>query len=154
MNQVPAQNAAVDEESGLTRRSLLLSVLILWTAGSTIRWRGINSWADSIDPGKDAMDWLYKVTGQREAVIRLGKAYLSLHAAEREPNRLLHLIDRALVSEQRRDMQFQETSPSIDALIELVRNEYRLDNVVDLNGWVVSRTEARLYALVAALQGE
>lgn len=90
-------------------------------------------------------DWLLDAHN-RQAVARLGNAYLAAHAAQRDAGVLIDAIDRALAS--------TAAAPAVPAdsavlLQQRVRHEYTRGEVVRVSGWVLSVTEARLYALVA-----
>jgi hypothetical protein len=86
-------------------------------------------------------------------VIRLGKAYLTTHSDEQDGDELLRLIDEAL--SQLPDLDTSQSMQPNQIAMELkrlVRTEYINDAVLNMEGWILSRTEARLYALFAVLQ--
>jgi hypothetical protein len=129
---------------GLTRRSFLLmagaggAAAAVWLGG-----RHRSAMAKSMDSGWP--EWLLDASN-REAVQRLGNAYRAAHASEREASVLLDRIDHALAV-----AAATESSPKDPAVLlqGRVRHEYAWGEVVRVDGWVLSVTEARLYALVA-----
>ncbi len=127
------------------RRAFLKSILATWAASCVFPWQ--HAWASDAPPTSDWPVWLQNITGQREATIRLGRAYLESHPAEQEPDHLLSLIDQALVKLPDIDhKQLNDSTRIAEALKRLVRAEYINDDVVNPLGWVLSVTEARLYA--------
>jgi len=134
--------------SGLTRRALLKSLLVSWTATCAMPWQPALAGTEPISDHQP--DWLPLITGQREAVLRLGSLYLEAHAEEQDRERLLASVDQALAELQGDGAKSPENSSEVvSALKRIVRDEYIQDRVTPLQGWVVSLTEARLYALVA-----
>ena len=87
-------------------------------------------------------------------MLRLGRAYLDAHASERDTERLLAWVDQALDGQQGQDTEpTEDSSQMVTALKRVVGDEYARDQVTLLQGWVVSLTEARLYALAAMYYG-
>lgn len=147
MNPSPTHQASV---ALLTRRALLKRLLATWAATCAIPWQVTP--ADTESTSRRQPAWLPRITGQRDAVLRLGRAYLETHTAEKDTEQLLASVDRALASLQGANSQpTQDISQTIAALQRIVRDEYIRDQVTALQGWVVSLTEARLYALAALL---
>ena len=72
----------------------------------------------------------------------VGEAYLHRYPGERSRTRLLGAL-------QPRDGLAKGSAgvPTPQVLSRLVTQDFSTDNVVYLNGWVLSRTEARLAAL-------
>lgn len=79
---------------------------------------------------------------------RLGRRYLALAPAEADPGRLLHALskdhaDLAAASRTGADIE-------IRAILGRCRQrDFAAGNTVLVDGWILSRTEARLCALVA-----
>jgi len=69
----------------------------------------------------------------------IGEAYLTQFHHERSVDILLSKIRESLQS----DSQHIEK----DALLDLIRLDFELGNIVNLHGWLLSETEARLCAL-------
>ena len=80
---------------------------------------------------------------------RLGRGYLELHPEEGDANRLVAEIEAAIAVYG--PIEPRDTDPDrITATLQrVVRGDYVRDQVVAVSGWVLSRTEARLYALVS-----
>ena len=78
-----------------------------------------------------------------DAACRLGRAYLESRLPEADPVALLERLDVG--------------GPSAAAVATTVagriREEFRVGDVVDVEGWQLSTTEARVYAAVALRQG-
>lgn len=79
--------------------------------------------------------------GDPAALGRLGGIYLASHPAEREAGRLSRLIlsDRA--------------APVESGLIESIASDWSRHDVTLVDGWVLSRTEARICAAVHLMGG-
>ena len=99
-------------------------------------------------PGSQAGSLLNILVPDIAAASHLGRAYLNAHPAELDPQRL---VDRVLGS-----LRLASGADAIDStpkavLIASVRrvviDDYLAGRVVDIDGWVLSVTEARLYAL-------
>jgi hypothetical protein len=96
--------------------------------------------------------WLLGITGERDAVTRLGEAYRQSHPAEQDSGVLVAAIDSALTPVLGGAVDASaDPLQVIAALRRVVRAEYARGAVVQVQGWVLSATEARLYGLVAAL---
>jgi hypothetical protein len=132
-----------------TRRTFLLSALFSLTAGGF----GSNrySLADSKPEPRVEPPWLWKTIADRQSAARLGQAYLDAHPEYHQYNALLTDIEQTL---KRQDASISVTAgaeQTASALQRLLGKEYARDDVVSVAGWVLSRTEARLYALVAMI---
>jgi hypothetical protein len=132
---------------GWTRRRFLRSLLLgmLAKASSACRYPG-----DGQGPGQPAAPaWLSSVITAPESAARLGRSYLDLHPDESNMNRLLADIEAA-VSGDRGALTPNPNADRIAAVLQrVVGAEYTRNQVVAVSGWVLSRTEARLYALVS-----
>lgn len=130
--------------SGLSRRSFLLMAGASGAAAAV--WLGGRYWPAAAEPvGSKWPEWLLDAYN-REAVVRLGQAYRAAHASEREGPVLLDRIDQALAVAAATESDLKD--PAV-VLQSRVRHEYARGEVVRVSGWVLSVTEARLYALVA-----
>jgi len=132
-----------------TRRTFLLSALLSLTAGvfGSNRYSLANSGPERcVEP-----PWLRKTIADRQSAARIGRAYLDAHPEYRHCH--------ALLTDMEQTLKRQDTSVSLTADAEqtagilqaLLRKEYARDEVVSVAGWVLSKTEARLYALVAMI---
>jgi hypothetical protein len=125
-----------DCAAGFTRRDFLLALLGGLVAAGTA----------ACGPYYREPAWLERILYDRAAAARLGRVYLDSHPEDRDPDALVGAIEGAageLPADPRQ---------AIVSLQRQVRDEYARDAVVPVSGWVLSRTEARLYAL-AALAG-
>ena len=120
----------------LSRRHFLLMALASLTTGC---------------PGTDNAKptWLSDAIVDPEAAAHLGRAYLDAHPEYDNSNMLVTDILRALA---RYDVSATAGAPeklrqTVAALQQLLRHEYAQGEIVTVNGWVLSVTEARLYAL-------
>jgi hypothetical protein len=78
------------------------------------------------------------------AAARIGAAYLAAHPEEHSRSVLYRLLEPVLSG---------QTAEPIAALQQQVRADYMHNAVVSVTGWVLSVTEARLYALIAVSGG-
>ncbi|MCG6866902.1 MAG: hypothetical protein LJE58_15900 [Thiogranum sp.] len=139
--------------SGYTRRAFLLS-LLTGVAGAGVLVAGCAPPAD----GGSAFDrwsgWLLGATGNRDAVIRVGRLYLQAYPAQGNADALLKEIDRAIAAQLDGTALEAADRARVGAALErAVRSEYARGEVVMVAGWVLSVSEARAYAAVAVLSG-
>ena len=91
--------------------------------------------------------WLPDSVGDTAAAARLGRIYLEAHPPEQDLDRLLSRIDAAIAPE------LASGSTNIDEMLgavqRAVRGDYLHDRVVSVQRWVLSRTEAQVYAALA-----
>lgn len=129
-----------------TRRSFLLTALLGLTVGGFAASR---SPVDTLPDPCVGLRWLHKTIGDRQSAARIGRVYLDAHPEYQQCHRLVADIDKAL---KRQDASFSLTADAEQtgsALQSLVRKEFARGEVVSVAGWVLSKTEARLYALTA-----
>lgn len=130
----------------ISRRTFLLAAAAGAVGGAA--WLGgCSESPDEAVTGSPWSDWLLD-TRNRAAVQRLGEAYRVAHPGESTRETLNAYIDEALNAAPSVGGA-DNTAAQIEALQQRVRSEYRQGEVVRLEGWVLSVTEARLYALVA-----
>ena len=133
-----------DRPGVLTRRSFLLTLGV--GAAAAAVFAATQQWpAQAQSTPRRWSDWLLDAHNH-EAVEHLGNAYLAAHAAETKAGVLIDAIDRALAA-----THAAPGTPADDAALlqQRVRYEYTRGEVARVSGWVLSVTEARLYALVA-----
>ena len=82
----------------------------------------------------------------RAAARRLGRAYVRQVPEEDDP-RILARLTLALPEGQYGDAIALDPTSLRDRIDERVRNDFAASTTVQLDGWVLSRTEARLCAL-------
>jgi hypothetical protein len=98
--------------------------------------------------------WLGEITGERDAVVHLGNAYLAAHPGEQGAGFLVAAIERTCAARLGTDtLAGLEPQQAVGILQRVVRSEYIRGDVVQVDRWVLSTSEARLYALVASLSG-
>lgn len=132
--------------AGVTRRTFLLALAAGAAAGGGYLAGG--RWALAAGPAADPWpQWLLDANNH-EAVARLGNAYRAAHTEEQDAAVLLEAIDRALAAAGAADTAAQSAALAT-AMQQRVRDEYTRGEVVRVTGWILSVTEARLYALVA-----
>jgi hypothetical protein len=132
-----------------TRRTFLLSALLGLTAGGfgANRYSLANTGPEScVEP-----PWLWKTIADRQSAARLGRAYLDAHPEYPHCHALLTDIERTLKEQHASAPLTADAEQTASTLQSLLRKEYARGEVVSVAGWVLSRTEARLYALAAMI---
>jgi hypothetical protein len=96
-------------------------------------------------PAGDLQSWLQRFgpsrLGDPMALSRLGAIYLASHPGEREPQCLSRLILRS------------SADPVDLVLIESIARDWSRHDVAQVDGWVLSRTEARICAALHLMCG-
>lgn len=113
-------------------RRVLLQMLAA-TVASCGLGAAVNAAACSA-PLIDGIDW--------QAVRKLGEEYLLTHAKDAELGNIT-----AMINGMRADWR-----PVVDELRRMMRADYEAGRLVNLSGWFVSKTEARLLAGFSACQ--
>jgi len=126
---------------GLSRRRFLLGTLASALAVSGCK--GIRPWMAR----GERPDWLAAVCSDCQAAAGLGRAYLAVHPEEADRALLDKAIARALAPQE------DPTQTLFQRLDRRVRSEYARDDTLPVERWILSRTEARLYALAALPAG-
>lgn len=86
--------------------------------------------------------WLDEVIGNLEAASRIGKLYMAAHTEEQTADRILDEI--ATTVQGRLDF---------DGVSAAIKSDYVRGETVSVDGWIISRSEARVYALAALGRG-
>jgi len=123
------------------RRLLSAALLALFTGGGL---GGCRAWPITDTPDGLSAEQLAAMVGERDAAARIGEAYLRDWPAERDLGVLLASLDSALPGRSAAGTPFGD-------LERVVREEYRRGDVVRVRGWLLSRSEARLYAVISLL---
>lgn len=137
----------ITEGTRLSRRRFLLMALASLTAAcsdtdhSASVGKAENAAAEPV--------WLAHIIGDPEACARLGRAYLAAHPGYYRGDTLVADIQQALAKHNASAAFTQDPQTTVAALQLLVREEYIRGEVEAVNGWILSITEARLYALAA-----
>jgi hypothetical protein len=101
-----------------------------------------------------AAGWLLRMAGEPQATRALGRAYLATHPDEQDRDRLRTALLDALTATLGHTQPATLTpGEALAALRRLVRHDYLEAQVVMVDGWLLSRSEARLYALMALSAG-
>jgi hypothetical protein len=131
-----------------TRRTFLLRTLAF--IGAAVCLRAPSTFAGTSRPG--AVDGLAAkliacVDAKRSAEI-VGLEYLRTVPAEANAEQLARLICSGF-AERHRELARTGTQQVKCLLTRQQQEDFAADRVIDVGGWVLSRSEARLYALVA-----
>lgn len=126
-------------EVDLSRRRLLISAAGI-AAAVAVGSSGLLTLIERLS-GADAASLLRGLITDREGAARLGRSYLGVHPTEARRGVLVRdlvgLTEPTSVSDASREVAAR------------IRGDYAAGSTVVVDGWVLSRTEARLYALVA-----
>lgn len=94
------------------------------------------------DPAGAPGDLVGALACQGRGAAELGEIYLKGHPEERDADRLVSLLLPDAPAKLKR-------SEAMRRLKEASAREYAADEIVTLDGWMLSRTEARVLALAA-----
>jgi len=100
------------------------------------------------DPPHEPPWWL-RLSGDRDAVLRFGNAYLRSHPEERKFEILVARIEKAISTDSDLETAVTRQAACAAMLQHKVREDYRRGELVSVNSWLLSRTEARMYAAAA-----
>jgi hypothetical protein len=95
--------------------------------------------------------WLWKTIADRQSAARIGRTYLDAHPEIRQCHTLITDIEQTLKRQDTSVSLTADADQTASALQRLLRKEYAHGEVVSVAGWVLSKTEARLYGLVAMI---
>ena len=84
--------------------------------------------------------WLSALDGR--AAAHFGGHYLAAHPGERDCSALSRRIERRIAARRR-----AAPGPLPEVLASLVQEEFRVGDVVSVDDWLLSRSEAQIYAL-------
>jgi hypothetical protein len=98
-------------------------------------------------------DWLL-AGGNRDAVVRVGRLYLETRPGDLHIGTLLAEVDHAIAGRLKNAHPASASAQAVGAALDrAVRGEYAGGEVVNVGGWVLSISEARVYAAIALLAG-
>lgn len=126
-----------------SRRRFLLGMLLGMAAG------GLAGCAATLSPGAPAhrsAQWLSAMIRDGGGMARFGSAYLRDFPAERDLDVLWDALREVM---ERQGAELSAALDPADAFTHLdqaVRDEYRRGDIVEVDSWLLSRSEARLYA--------
>ena len=149
MTAKPSSLLPLSGISHCTRRTFLLSALLSVTAGSF--GTGRDALASSGPEPCVAPPWLWKTIADRQSAARLGRAYLDAHPEYHHCPALLAQVERTLTQRGLSAAVRANEEQTASSLRGLLRKEYANGDVVTVGGWILSKTEAHLYALVYSL---
>jgi hypothetical protein len=130
----------------ISRRRFLASAAAtgVGAAGVALRpWRAVVRFVDPTTAGR-----LAGVFADRASAAALGRRYLRAHPAAASVDRLCDGVV-ARLADGRRAIAEADEDGLRRLLAGAVREDFASDRVIDVDGWVLSATEARLYALAA-----
>lgn len=139
---------AVRTPTDPSRRRLLLRALIGIAAG------GLGGCAATLSTGAAADrpgQWLGALVGDGAGMTRFGRAYLAQFPAEGDLDLLWAALHGVLARQGAEPSGTIDPERAFGHLDRVVRDEYRRGVVVDVDGWLLSRSEARLYAAATLL---
>jgi hypothetical protein len=127
-----------------TRRSFIASITSFFAVAAVTPSRAFAA--------DDATRLIYKLAilvPDRSAAALLGREYLALAQDESAADKLADLVCGSSADVRK---QVVESTPGARRKIleQLIAQDFDKGQTVKIHGWVLARTEARLYALVAA----
>lgn len=133
-----------------TRRRWLRAALIGLLAGPTLE--GCAAAFRTLEQAGEASHWLAALIDDADSMAGFGNAYLQDFPAERDPDLLAQALRVALDITSPEPAAKQDVATLFSRLDRAVRDEYRRGEVVMVAGWLLSRSEARLYAASTLLR--
>lgn len=130
----------------ISRRKMLLTTAMAVALPSALAFRNHNSIEHSLHSSSNPIDQVLKIFTSTASAVVLGRLYLKQYPEEDSLDTLaLHL---QLPS---RNKEFAGVDAELGALHAHIRSQVRRDfesgNCVRIDGWVLSRTEARACAI-------
>jgi hypothetical protein len=128
------------------RRFLLAGLcgLLLLELPACRSWRGLATDGLSIPP-----EDLLPALADLPAAARLGRGYLATRPDEAARDRLVERLSAVVDTQPNADTPRPCADEVFHALEQAVRTDYAVERVVQVQGWILSVTEARLFALAA-----
>jgi hypothetical protein len=130
----------------ISRRKILLTMVMAVAVPATLKLRNHHSSERSLQSPTGPIDHVLQMFAATASAVVLGRLYLNRYPEEDSLDALvLHL------RLQTRNEGFADHDAELGALHEHIRSQVRRDfesgNCVQIDGWVLSRTEARACAL-------
>jgi hypothetical protein len=126
----------------MKRREILMALGLAGlgaTLGPVRAWAGLIAGPAPLTP-RD----LIATLGQPASAARIGRACLAERGSEGSAEELTRLLERSLDDRARRSRRALRA-----ALTRRMRDDFGAGSTVRVQGWVLSRTEVRLFTLVA-----
>ncbi|MEJ2611800.1 MAG: hypothetical protein P8179_17415 [Candidatus Thiodiazotropha sp.] len=136
--------ASIESDMKLSRRDFILLV-VSGLAVVTLEGCGALLTSNSLT------HQLAETIGYPDAARHFGRIYLEGYPDEAKIELLVERIDVGLIAEQGQDMSHEDPLRLAKHLDDQVRSDYCSGEVVRVDGWLLSRTEARIYACFALL---
>lgn len=132
-----------------SRRRFVMSVLLGLLVGGGLAGCGTRSAGSGAAARSVAeLSWL---VDDRGAARRFGTAYLHDFPGERDVQRLADELNAALSLQPGAAWDTRDPLQLLERMDARVRDEYRRGEIVRVAGWLLSRSEARLYALATLI---
>lgn len=134
------------DNTAMTRRRFLLtlaSTMIVSCADS-----GRDAGTESLQTSDWSNDVLPKLMADYEAAAQFGRAYLKAHPEYHTAKILMNDIEQALLQYDASIINSTDSDRVVASVKQLMIKEYQHNEVELVVGWVLSLTEARLYAWV------
>lgn len=130
-----------------TRRRFLAWLLGSLALGAPLASRLARAGGDLAD--REALAWIDELIPHPESAARLGRSYLAAHPEHADRRLLLGNLERAATSGLGSTNPPGDPAQRVAGLRQTVRHDYTRGEVVVVDGWLLSITEAQLYALTA-----
>lgn len=134
-------------DAAISRRTLLRQALLALAATTVAGCVFTEDQSNTIN--RSATDWT-SISPDLGSATRLGRAYLSLNPGENDFDVLSKAVNTALTKNGVSVVDLK-TEQGFNHVSEVIKTEFARDDAVLVDGWVLSRTEARLYGLIALL---
>ena len=132
----------------LTRRKFLV-----WIFSSTISTIGLSQSNFKISTDFDAITLRNIITNLVSAAFKdptkttqLGFAYIHTFPQEADASKLVHALLENNIEIARKTVD-NDINCLNSILLKQIKNDFKLNKIVNIDGWIVSQTEARLSAL-------
>lgn len=135
-------------DAAISRRTLLRQALLALAATTVAGCVFTDDRSDT--SSRSATEWT-SLSPDLASATRLGRAYLSLNPAENDFDVLSKAVNTALTKNGVSVVDLK-TERGFNQVSDVIKAEFARDDAVLVDGWVLSRTEARLYGLIALLK--
>lgn len=126
----------------MKRREILMALGLAGLGaalGPARAWAGLLARSAALAPQD-----LVRTLGNPASAARIGRACLAEHGSEGSAEELTALLERSLAARARRSRRSLRA-----ALSQRMRDDFAAGSTVRVQGWVLSRTEVRLFTVVA-----